>query len=140
PGTEFGGRIMSSTEALQLADVPASLLVVGGGYIGLEMGMVYQALGSSVTLVEMTDRLMPGADEDLVKPLAKRVDTLFEAIHLNTSADDLQVSDNEVTVTLNSGDDSRQTQFERVLVAIGRQPNSDQLNIEATDAALDDHG
>src|SRR5699024_2822764 len=103
-------------------------------------GMVYQALGSRVTLAEMTDRLMPGADEDLLKPLAKRVETLFEAVHLNTSVEDLQVSDNDVVVTLNGGDDSRQARFERVLVAIGRQPNTDDLNLQATDVSLDDNG
>ncbi|HET7315392.1 dihydrolipoyl dehydrogenase [Salinisphaera sp.] len=140
PGVDFGGRIMSSKEALDLEDIPNSLLVIGGGYIGLEMGMVYQALGSQVTLAEMTDRLMPGADADLVEPLAKTVDELFEAVHLNTQVSDLQASGDGVDVTLDSGEDSMQERFDRVLIAIGRQPNTDTLNLEATDIALDDHG
>src|SRR5699024_3719382 len=105
-------------EALELEDVPETLLVIGGGYIGLEMGMVYQALGSRVTLVEMTDRLMPGADADLVKPLAKRAQTLFDAVHLNTSADNLNASNDDVTVTLENGSGTEQARFDRVLIAV----------------------
>ncbi len=140
PGTEFGERIMSSTEALDLKDIPGSLLVIGGGYIGLEMGMVYQALGTKVTLVEMMDRLMPAADADLVKPLARHVETLFEAIHLQAQASDLEAGDDGVRLTLETADDTSQVHFDRVLVAVGRQPNTDTLNLEATDIALDDHG
>lgn len=140
PDTEFGGRIMSSTEALDLEDIPDSLLVIGGGYIGLELGMVYQALGSRVTLVEMTDRLMPGADADLVEPLANIVEKRFDAVYLNTRVSDLQVSDNDVRVMLDTGDDNLDQRFDRVLVAIGRQPNTDALNLEATDADCDEHG
>ncbi|MDN5937396.1 MAG: dihydrolipoyl dehydrogenase [Salinisphaera sp.] len=140
PGVEFGGRVMSSTEALDLPDIPETLLVIGAGYIGLELGMVYQALGSRVSLIEMTDRLMPGADADLVKPLHQRVASLFEAIHLNASADNLNASDDDVAVTLTSGDDTEQARFDRVLVAVGRQPNTDYLNLEATDAVVDAQG
>lgn len=140
PGIEFGGRVMSSTEALELPDIPESLLVIGGGYIGLEMGMVYQALGSRVTVVEMTDRLMPNADSDLVEPLHKRAESLFDAIHLGTSADNINASEDDVAVTLKNGDASTQARFDRVLVAVGRQPNTDDLNLEATDAGLDDSG
>lgn len=140
PGVEFGRRIMSSTEALDLEDIPDSLLVIGGGYIGLELGMVYQALGSKVTLAEMTDRLMPGADADLVEPLAKTVEPLFEAIHLNAKVSDLQALEDSVQVTIETGEGSAQHKFDRALIAIGRQPNTDILNLEATDVALDDNG
>lgn len=140
PGIEFGGRVMSSTEALELPEVPDSLLVIGGGYIGLEMGMVYQALGSRVTLVEMTDRLMPNADADLAKPLAKRVETLFDAVHLNTGAGSLNAAEDGVEVTLKTGNDTTQARFDRVLIATGRRPNTDNLNLEATEASLDDSG
>lgn len=140
PGVEFGERIMSSTEALELRDIPESLLVIGGGYIGLEMGMVYQALGSKVTIIEMAGRLMPNADADLVKPLSKRVGSLFDAVQLNTSARDIEVSDNTVTVTLANSDDTTQARFDRVLVAIGREPNTDDLGLEAVGVAVDDNG
>lgn len=140
PDVAFGDRIMSSAEALEIEEVPESLLVIGGGYIGLEMGMVYQALGSSVTLAEMTDRLMPNADEDLVKPLAKAAGNLFEAVHLNAKASDLQSSSDGVKVTLETEDGSEEQQFDRVLVAIGRQPNTDTLNLDATDVVQDDNG
>ncbi|TBW49385.1 dihydrolipoyl dehydrogenase [Marinobacter halodurans] len=140
PGTAFGGRIMSSKEALELEDIPDSLLVIGGGYIGLEMGMVYQALGSKVTLAEMTDRLMPNTDADLVEPLSRTVERLFEAVHLNARASDMQASGNGVQVTIDTGDDATQHEFDRVLIAIGRQPNTDSLNLEATDVTLDDNG
>src|SRR5699024_9761518 len=131
---------LSATEALYLEDIPESLLVIGGGYIGLEMGMVYQALGSRVTLVEMTDRLMPGTDADLVKPLHKHVDLLFEAIHLNTSADQLNASSDDVAVTLKTRDNTTQATFDRMLLAVGRQPNTEDLNLEATAVSLDDSG
>src|SRR5207248_10535940 len=85
PGLSLAGeRVMDSTAALELGEVPERLLVIGGGYIGLELGQVYAALGSQVTVVEMTDGLLPGADRDLVQPLARRCEKLFAAIHLET--------------------------------------------------------
>lgn len=140
PGMEFGERIMSSTEALDLVDIPDSLLVIGGGYIGLELGMVYQALGTKITLAEGTDRLMPGADADLVKPLAQAVEKCFEAIHLNTQVSDLQASNDEVRVILDTGDDALDQRFDRVLVAVGRTPNTDDLGLDNAGVDCDDHG
>ncbi len=142
PGTDFDdqGRVMSSTGALDLKDIPETLLVVGGGYVGLEMGMVYQALGSRVTLVEMADRLMPRADTDLVKPLAQSVDERFEAVYLNTRVTDLNEDNDRVRVTLEGDDESSDAAFDRVLVAIGRRPNSEALNLESAGVATDDKG
>lgn len=140
PDVAFGERIMSSTEALQLVDVPKSLLVIGGGYIGLEMGMVYQALGSRVTVIEMAERLMPNADADLVKPLAKRVRTLFDSVQLKTRAEQFEVADEQVAVQLKSGDDTTRAQFDRVLLAVGRTPNTAELGLESAGVTTDGGG
>ncbi|MDP8927722.1 MAG: dihydrolipoyl dehydrogenase [Actinomycetota bacterium] len=140
PGTEFGGRIMSSDGALDLPDVPERLLVVGGGYIGLEMGSVYASLGSRVTLVEMLDRLMPNADADLVEPLASRVGNLFAGVHVNTKVSDIKETDEGMEVTFEGDGGPEETTFDRVLVALGRQPNSDNLGLENTDIELDEDG
>ena len=105
PAFDIGSsRVMDSTAALQLEDVPDSLLVLGGGYIGLEMGTVYAELGSRVSVVELTDDLLPGADRDLVKPLHKRLKGLFEAIRLNTKVVGLKESDNGVEVSFEGPD------------------------------------
>src|SRR5207244_12289334 len=93
-------RLMDSTGALRLEDVPASLLVVGGGYIGLEMGTVYAALGSKVTVVELTGSLLPGVDPDLVRPLAARLGSLFHKIHLNTKVTKLEAVSGGIRATL----------------------------------------
>ena len=142
PGTTFtsGSRIMSSAGALALSDVPASLLVLGGGYVGLELGSIYASLGSRVSLVEMTDRLLPGVDPDLVAPLHKRLETSFKHLHLNTRVVSMEEDDSGVTVALQgeSGQDSQR--FERVLVAIGRHPQSEHLGLENTEILCDDRG
>ncbi len=142
PGIEDkpGGRIMDSTGALALADIPASLLVIGGGYVGLELGMVYAALGSRVTLVELGDRLLPGMDRDLVKPLAKRVSEEFAAIHLQTKVQTLSEQSDHVEVSLTGAVNLREQRFDRVLVAIGRRPNTENLGLDHTRVKLDDRG
>lgn len=142
PGVDFGEsrRVMNSTGALALEDIPETLLVIGGGYVGLEMGMVYQAFGSRVTLVEMADRLMPNADADLVKPLARKVGKLFEGIHLNTRVSDLSDQEKHVQVKLEGEQETTETRFDRVLVAIGRRPNTEELNLDSTNVGLDDDG
>jgi dihydrolipoamide dehydrogenase len=133
-------RVMDSTGALALPDVPASLLVVGGGYIGLEMGCVYSALGSRVTVVELTPDLLPNADRDLVKPLQKRLQHSFHAIHLNTKVEALEATPAGIVAQLaGEGVEPRQT-FDRVLIAIGRRPNSKGLGLEHTDVAVDEKG
>jgi dihydrolipoamide dehydrogenase len=120
-------RVMDSTGALDLPDVPKSLLVVGGGYIGLELGTVYAALGSKVTVVEMTDGLLPGADRDLVNVLARRVESMCEAVLLKAKVTGMKETGDAIAVTfegeLPEGMAKEQT-FDRVLVSIGRRPNS----------------
>ena len=133
-------RIMDSTGALELKDIPQRLLVVGGGYIGLEMGSVYAALGSAVTVVEMTTGLLPGADRDLVTPLQKRLAHQFKAIHLNTKVVTLEATREGIVASLEGeGIEPKQT-FDRVLVSVGRRPNSRGLGLENTKVQIDERG
>ncbi|MBI3862981.1 MAG: dihydrolipoyl dehydrogenase [Planctomycetia bacterium] len=134
-------RVMDSTGALNLEDIPERLLVIGGGYIGLEMGSVYAAIGSKVVVVEMLPGLLPGADRELVRPLQKRLETLFEAIHLNTKVESLDVKKAGITARL-VGEDGKATdeKFDRVLVSIGRRPNSQNLGLENTRVQVDAKG
>ncbi|MFP4345476.1 MAG: dihydrolipoyl dehydrogenase [Anaerolineales bacterium] len=143
PGMEFevGSRIMDSTEALNLEEIPETLLVVGGGYVGLELGSVYATLGSKVTVVEMLDRLLPMTDSDLVKPLIKRIQQLFEKSYTSTKVADMQEHDDYVEVTLEGEEVAEQSQrFDKVLVAIGRLHNSDDLGLENTKVEVQDDG
>lgn len=133
-------RVMDSTGALALADIPKKLLVVGGGYIGLEMGSVYAALGSEVTVVEMLSGLLPGADRDLVRPLQKRLAGQFKAIHLNTKVASLKAKRAGIVAELEGeGVESPQT-FDRVLISIGRRPNSRGFGLENTKVVVNDKG
>src|SRR5262245_27235933 len=137
PGLDLESeRVMDSTAALALADIPARLLVVGGGYIGLELGQVYAALGSAVTLVEMTDGLLPGVDRDIAQPLARQCQRELAAIHLSTRVASLREVDGEIEARL--GDSTER--FDRVLVAVGRRPRTDGLGLEATRARLTERG
>lgn len=142
PEAPFGreGRVMSSTGALQLAEVPDKLLVVGGGYTGLELGMVYAALGSRVTLVEMGATLLPGVDADLIRPLERRLRELFAAIHFQTRVAGLTERDQAVEATFEGQAPPEAQRFDRVLVAIGRRPNTEDLGLENTRVELDDRG
>jgi dihydrolipoamide dehydrogenase len=142
PGTVFkpGSRIMSSTGALALADVPQSLLIIGGGYVGLELGTVYAALGSRVSLVELQDRLLPGVDADLVKPLQQRLSTIFETIRLQTQVASMKETDGGVEVILEGDGQKAQQRFDRVLVAIGRKAGSQDIGLENTGVELDQKG
>ena len=142
PGTEFtpGGRIMSSTGALALADIPEKLLVLGGGYVGLELGMVYAALGSQISLVELQDRLLMGVDSDLVKPLQKRLTSIFEAIALKTKVTAMAEDETGVQVTIEGPEGRSEQRYDRVLVAIGRRPNSKGLGLENTAVQVDEKG
>jgi len=133
-------RVMDSTGALALQDIPPRLLVVGGGYIGLEMGSVYAALGSEVTVVEMLSGLLPGADRDLVRPLAQRLKKRFTAIHLKTKVAGLTATPDGITAELTGeGVESPQT-FDRVLISIGRRPNGHSVGLENTAAEIDAAG
>ena len=130
-------RMMDSTSALEVPDVPTSLLVIGGGYIGLELGTVYAALGSKVSVVEMTAGLLPGADRDLVSVLHKRLEKLFAAIMLNTKVVKVAEEKNGIRVTF---DPSGDQVFDRVLVAVGRRPNSKIPGLESTGVKVDPKG
>ncbi len=133
-------RVMDSTGALKLPDVPKRLLVIGGGYIGLEMGSVYAALGSAVTVVEMTSGLLPGADRDLVRPLQKRLEDQFTAIHLNTKVEKLTPSETGIVASLEGEGVEPQQTFDRVLVSVGRRPNSRNVGLENTKVKIDEKG
>ena len=118
-------RVMDSTSALDLEDVPGTLLVIGGGYIGLELGTVYAALGSKVTVVEMLSGLLPGADRDLVLPLHRRLEKIFHSILLNTTVAAMKEENGGIRVTFQSKDASSANErvFDKVLVSVGRKPN-----------------
>jgi dihydrolipoamide dehydrogenase len=131
-------RVMDSTGALELADVPQRLLVVGGGIIGLEMATVYDALGSEVTVVELADGLIPGADRDLVKPLAKRIGERYAAIHLETRVERVEAREDGLHATFSG--DVPDAVFDRVLVAVGRIPNGAGLGLETTGVHVDERG
>jgi dihydrolipoamide dehydrogenase len=132
-------RVMDSTAALDLPDVPTSLLVVGGGYIGLELGSVYAALGSKVTVVEMTGGLLPGADRDLVNILARRINASCEAVWLNTKVTGMKASKDSVTVTF-EGEKTGDQAFDRVLISIGRRPNSNVPGLDRLRVRVDTRG
>lgn len=138
-------RVMDSTDALELAEVPGSLLVVGGGIIGLEMATVYSALGSKVTVVEFMDQLMPGADKDLVKPLADRLKKQGIEVHLNTKASGVTADAKGITVTFEAAEEGQapalaQGTFDRVLVAVGRSPNGKKINAEKAGVQVTERG
>jgi len=130
-------RVMDSTAALELPEIPERLLVIGGGYIGLELGTVYATLGSRVTLVEMTPGLLPGVDRELVQPLQRRVEKLFAAVQLETKVTGLREIGAEIEATLEGHDAQR---YDRVLVAVGRTAQSAGIGLEATRARLTERG
>ena len=126
-------RMMDSTGALNLEDIPATLLVVGGGYIGLELGSVYAALGTRVTVVEMLPGLLPGADRDLVTPLHKRLEKMFDGILLNTTVAAVKDEGGGIRATFDGPEvKEREQVFDRVLVSVGRKPNSEIPGLEKT--------
>jgi dihydrolipoamide dehydrogenase len=136
---ELSDRIIDSTGALDPPSVPRSLLVVGGGYIGLELGSVYAALGSKVTVVEMLPQLMTGADKDLVSQLKRRLDRQFEDILLSTKVLALKEQKNGVKVTLQDKQEEESSRlFDRVLISVGRRPNLEDLGLEAAGIELAD--
>ena len=134
-------RMMDSTSALDIQSVPKSLLVIGGGYIGLELGSVYAALGSKVSVVEMTAGLLPGADRDLVLPLQKRLEKSFEAIWLNTTVTAVKEESGGIRVNFDGADvKEREKVFEKVLVSVGRRPNSEIPGLEKTGVKVSQRG
>ncbi|MCL4110991.1 UNVERIFIED_CONTAM: hypothetical protein GTU68_053188 [Idotea baltica] len=133
-------RVMDSTGALLLRDIPERMLVVGGGYIGLEMGSVYAALGSKVTVVEMSKGLLPGADRDLVVPLQKVLKKQLDAIHTDTKVAKLTATDDGIIASLEGKGVDPEMTFDRVLISIGRRPNSANCGLENTKVELDERG
>ena len=133
-------RVMDSTDALNLADVPKKLLVVGGGIIGLEMATVYRALGSEVTVVEFMPQLMPGADLDLVKPLADRLKKQGVAIHLKTKVVDAKAQKNGIACTFEGESIPDGKLYDRVLVSVGRAPNGGKLDAEKAGVRVGERG
>jgi dihydrolipoamide dehydrogenase len=136
-------RLMDSTGALDLQDIPGSLLVVGGGYIGLELGSVYAALGTQVTVVEMLSGLLPGADRDLVLPLHKRLEKMFETILLNTTVESLKEDGAGIRATFAGPavqEKDKEKTFDRVLVSVGRKPNSEIPGLEKTQVHVNPRG
>jgi dihydrolipoamide dehydrogenase len=142
PSFQIGSSlVMDSTGALELADVPNKMLVVGGGYIGLEMGTVYANLGSQVSVVELTDGLLQGADRDLVKPLHKRLDELLgKRIYLHTKVGSIAEVEGQVEVTFEGPGKFGHERFDRVLVSVGRRPTSRGIGLENTKVAVDQRG
>jgi dihydrolipoamide dehydrogenase len=133
-------RVMDSTDALMLAEIPKRLLVIGGGIIGLEMACVFDALGSEVTVVELADQLMPGADIDLVKPLQTRLAKRYAGIHLKTKVSALDARKDGLHASFEGESIPKNTVFDRVLCAVGRTPNGKKLNAEAAGVAVDARG
>jgi dihydrolipoamide dehydrogenase len=134
-------RMMDSTSALDLSEVPGTLLVVGGGYIGLELGTVYAALGSKVSVVEMLPGLLPGADRDLVLPLHKRIEKIFDSILLNTTVAAVKEESGGIRVTFDGPEvKEREKLFDKVLVSVGRKPNSEIPGLEKTQVKVGERG
>ena len=133
-------RVMDSTGALELQDVPKNLLVVGGGIIGLEMATVYSALGSAVTVVEFMDQLIPGADADLIRPLAKRLGGRLKGVHLKTKVVSAKATKKGIEVGYEGDSIPETTLFDRVLVAVGRSPNGNTIGADKAGVAVSERG
>ncbi len=141
PGFPYNDpRIIDSTGALQLQDVPQRMLVIGGGIIGLEMATVYDALGSKISVVELADGLMPGADRDLVRPLAKRIEKRYEAIYLKTRVSKIEASKKGLKVHFEGEKAPEPQLYDRVLMAVGRRPNGRDIGAEAAGVAVNERG
>jgi len=141
PGLPWGDdRVMDSTGALELEEIPERLLVIGGGIIGLEMACVYRALGSKVTVVEMLDQLMAGADPDLVKPLQKHMKKLGVEFYLKTKVAEVSAGDDALSVKFEGENAPEATEFDRVLVCVGRRPNGDLIDADKAGVKVTDKG
>lgn len=133
-------RLIDSTGALLLQDIPERMLIIGGGIIGLEMGTVYDALGSKISVVELADGLIPGADRDLMRPLHKRIEKRYEAIYLKTKVTKIEAREEGLNITF-EGDNAPQPQlYDRVLLAVGRRPNGHEINAEAAGVKVNERG
>lgn len=133
-------RVMTATEALEIEDVPSNLLVVGGGYIGMELGTVYATLGSSVVVVEALDAILSGADVDLARPVARRAEKMFKEIRLQTKVEKMSTAGKQIKVHMETGGQKKEELYDRVLVSVGRVPNCADLGLENTKVERDEHG
>ncbi len=133
-------RLIDSTGALELRDVPQRMLIVGGGIIGLEMATVYDALGSKISVVELADGLIPGADRDLVRPLHRRIEKRYEAIHLKTRVSSIEAQKDGLNVSFEGEQAPEPQLYDRVLVAVGRRPNGRSIGAEAAGVTVDERG
>ncbi|MBX3666626.1 MAG: dihydrolipoyl dehydrogenase [Burkholderiales bacterium] len=141
PGFPYNDpRIIDSTGALKLAEIPKRLLVIGGGIIGLEMATVYDALGSKITVVELMDGLIPGADKDVVRPLTKRIEKRYEKILLKTKVAKIEAQKAGLKVTFEGPDGTSTDTFDAVLMAVGRRPNGREIKAEAAGVAVNERG
>jgi len=141
PGLPYDDpRLIDSTGALALQDVPKRMLIIGGGIIGLEMATVYDALGSKISVVELADGLIPGADRDLVRPLAKRIGQRYEAIYLKTKVTQIEAQKNGLKVTFEGEQAPEPQLYDRVLLAVGRRPNGREINAEAAGLKVNERG
>ncbi len=133
-------RLIDSTGALALQDVPKRMLIIGGGIIGLEMATVYDALGSKISVVELADGLIPGADHDLVRPLMKRIEQRYEAIYLKTKVTKIEAKKTGLQATFEGEQAPKPQLYDRVLLAVGRRPNGREINAEAAGLIVNEHG
>ena len=142
PGIPFDNKnVLTSKTALDLKKIPESLLVIGGGYIGLEMGTVFSALGSSVSVAEFLPNLLPGADPDLVKPLARKLKKEFSEIHLSTKITKVeQAKSGVMDVTMEKNGEEITKQYEQVLVSVGRKPNTEKMGVDKTNIKVNEQG
>ena len=133
-------RIMTSTEALEIEDVPADLLIVGGGYIGLELGTVYATLGSNVVMVEAMDSILSGADPDLVSPVLRYAHKAFRELRVKTKVVSMSTAAKQIKVVLDQAGESKSELYDRILVSVGRAPNGEDLGLEHTKVQKDERG
>ncbi|MCE4226544.1 dihydrolipoyl dehydrogenase [Methylobacterium sp. C25] len=133
-------RVIDSTGALELDGIPKRMLVIGGGIIGLEMATVYHALGSKVTIVELMDQIIPGADKDIVTPLAKRIGKQYEAIHLKAKVTNVEATPEGLKVTFEGGSAPPTDTFDKILVAVGRRPNGKLIAADKAGVVVDERG
>jgi dihydrolipoamide dehydrogenase len=141
PGLPEGdARVMDSTDALEISDIPKRLLVIGGGIIGLEMATVYYELGSRVTVVELMNVLMPGVDPDIVKPLQRRIEKQYEAIYLGTQVKRVESGGDGLRVSFDGAKAPDSDEFDKILVAVGRRPNGKAIDAQAAGVRVDERG
>jgi len=141
PDMEFDGKqIISSSEALELIDIPDKMLIVGGGYIGLELGSVYAAFGSKVSMAEMTPGFLPGADRDLVEVFEKENPDLFEEVWFETEVTKASKKKDKVKVILKTKEGEKEKEFDKIMIAIGREPETEFLGLENAEVETDDKG